>query len=251
MPDHAAFEILDWDSAKFGFRVARIHEAISPANLSEVVRRLVEDDVGLAYYSILDVADRRADAIVLELGATFVDTRVTFVRPARTVESHLSVEASLAAASAELTVRSYRRRVAEPALIDLARQAGAYSRFRLDPRVDVSVFHAIYDAWLIRSVRREIADEVFVAMLESRPVGLLTLSRGASRDTIGLLAVDRSVRGRGLGRRLADLAVAWSEALGRPTQVATQLANSAACALYESVGFEVETRQRTYHLWLR
>ena len=113
------------------------------------------------------------------------------------------------------------------------------------------MFHAIYDAWLTRSIRREIADEVYVARVASRPVGLLTIGVAGGRGTIGLLSVHESVRGRGLGRLLAEMAFAWSAARGlAETQVATQLANAPARALYEGAGYVVESREPTYHLWL-
>jgi dTDP-4-amino-4,6-dideoxy-D-galactose acyltransferase len=210
------------------------------------------NDVVLAYYSMPEAAAPIAPGEASSLGAVFVGTRVTFVRKPASGLARPANDVPLPPTPPGIEIQSYSSLDADSGLIELARQAGQYSRFRIDARIQVSVFYKIYDAWLMRSIRREIADEVYVATLGSRAVGLLTLSAAAPHGTIGLLSVDSSARGRGLGRRLAELAVEWSNARGRTEiQVATQLENEAACGLYVAAGFLLETREPTYHLWLR
>jgi ribosomal protein S18 acetylase RimI-like enzyme len=205
--------------------------------------------VVLAYY-VVPESSRLADQDAAGLGATLIDTRLTLVRRVASAPSELADSLS-SFQHADFSIESYRRSEADPALVEIARDAGRFSRFRVDPRIDVAVFHAIYDAWLVRSIRREIAHEVYVARAASRPVGLVTIGAVGKRGSIGLLSVHESARGRGLGQALADLAWAWSAAQGLPeTQVATQLANAPARALYEGAGYVVESREPTYHIWL-
>ena len=120
-------------------------------------------------------------------------------------------------------IRSFREQEVGEDLIELARSAGRYSRFRVDARIDPKVFHAIYDAWLIRSVRREIADEVFVGSVAANDVGLVTVSATPAGATIGLLSVSDSARGRGIGRAMTEHAFEWAAERGcRTLRVATQ-----------------------------
>jgi ribosomal protein S18 acetylase RimI-like enzyme len=100
-------------------------------------------------------------------------------------------------------------------------------------------------------VNHEIADEVLVARHSRRIVGFVTLNASGASGEIGLLAVDGSARGLGLGRRLVREAHASMARRGcTQSRVATQRANRGACALYESAGYVVERIDRVYHLWL-
>ena len=247
--DDPDLEILEWDSDKFGFPVAKVRRVMSAIDLRGAIERMRALGVVLAYY-VVPESSRLADRDAAALGATLIDTRVTLVRRVGSVVLE-PVDPLSRFHHADFTIESYRRGGADPALVELARNAGRFSRFRVDPRIDAAVFHAIYDAWLVRSVRREIAQEVYVARAASELVGLVTMSTVGRRGTIGLLSVHESARGRGLGRALAELASAWSTAQRLPeTQVATQLANAPACALYEGTGYVVERREPTYHIWL-
>ena len=164
--------------------------------------------VVLAYYSVPQ-ASRLGDREAADFGATLIDTRVTLVRRVVSLDAGSAGPLS----QTDFAIESYQRREPERDLVELAREAGRYSRFRRDSRIDIAVFHAIYDAWLTRSIRREIADEVYVAKVASRPVGLLTIGVAGGRGTIGLLSVDESVHRRGLGRLLAE----WPSR-GRPLE---------------------------------
>ena len=60
------------------------------------------------------------------------------------------------------------------------------------------------------SVRREIADEVFVGSVAANDVGLVTVSATPTGATIGLLSVSDSARGRGIGRAMTEYAFEWA-----------------------------------------
>jgi GNAT superfamily N-acetyltransferase len=214
-------------------------------------------DVVLAYYGRPDEQPVLSDRVASKIGARLIDTRVVFRadlsawRPARESVRTRPEQAGRAGENAVLEIRSFREKEVGPELIQLARAAGRFSRFRMDPRIDPRVFHAIYDAWLVRSVHREIADDVFVGSAGGRDVGLVTVSIANNGASIGLLSVSDSARGQGFGRALTEHVFAWARDQGcRELRVATQLANAAACAMYSAVGCSVESRERTYHIWL-
>jgi ribosomal protein S18 acetylase RimI-like enzyme len=224
--------------------------------LDAVVEQMRRYGVVLAYYRLAEGAEI-SDRDAARIGARLVDTRINFRKD---LESQVARESVASRAGSgrpvsenatALEIRSFRAQEVGPELIELARTAGRYSRFHVDPRIDPAVFEAIYDAWLIRSVRREIADEVFVGSVGGRDVALVTVSIAEHGASIGLLSVGDRVRGQGFGRALTEYVFKWTAAQGcRAVRVATQHANAPARALYAAVGCVAESQERTYHIWL-
>ena len=73
-----------------------------------------------------------------------------------------------------------------------------------------------------------------------------------SGGSIGLLAVDESVRGNSVGRELIKAAFSSFGKRGISNiEVVTQKANKAACRFYETCGFTVRNIENVYHLWIK
>jgi ribosomal protein S18 acetylase RimI-like enzyme len=142
---------------------------------------------------------------------------------------------------------------AAPVLLDLARAAGAYSRFRFDPHIADCKFVSLYETWIERSTRREIADTVLVACPSGEHtdiLGLITLSVASGIGHVGLLAIAEKERRRGIGRVLLQAAHERMQGQGaNRSRVETQLANRAACALYANAGYRPTQLQEIYHFW--
>jgi dTDP-4-amino-4,6-dideoxy-D-galactose acyltransferase len=135
-------------------------------------------------------------------------------------------------------------------LFELARDAGRYSRFRIDPKVPKGVFERIYDAWITNSINGTIADEVLVIRDGAAVSGLVTVGVKNGRADIGLLAVRVQARGRGLGRALVEASHDWAATRAiSEAQVVTQGANVEACRLYEACGFARERVEHVLHFW--
>ncbi len=133
----------------------------------------------------------------------------------------------------------------------LSLAAGAHSRFSVDPRFPRDGFETLYRTWIERSVRHEIADKVFVWRNELGIGGLVTAEIRSGTGRIGLLAVDASLRGRGVGGGLVRAAARWMAEEGATRcEVATQRGNTLACEFYERVGFGMASMRATYHFWL-
>ncbi len=136
-------------------------------------------------------------------------------------------------------------------LEQLALESGSHSRFRLDPGFRNREFERLYGEWLASSLRGDQGKQVFVAGSAARPLGLVTLEPGPSAARIGLLAVDASQRGRGLGRRLVAEAERFCVRNRiAELQVATQSANRGACRFYETCGFGKSSETDVFHAWL-
>lgn len=237
------WEVLEWDSGVFGFTVARIESPDTLDALKAAIDSVRRNDVRLAY---LQTGKNRIAGDAAALGGLLVSERITF---SRSVPRELIPQVQNA--SAAIRVESWRATTATAELIQLARDAGHYSRFRVDPNIPRDVFERIYDAWITNSVNRTIADEVMVVLDGSSVSGLVTVAVKDGRADIGLLAVRTQARGRGLGKSLVAAALDWAARHDiNEAQVVTQGANAKACRLYESCGYAVERAEHVFHFWL-
>lgn len=229
------FRILPFDSELFGFAVARLEPGADPAASIGALRA---QGARLAY-AFTPWEDREARACLEAAGAALVDHKIRYRKALR--------DLPVAPAGVEAWTGSE----CTPALEALALASGHQSRFFTDPRVPRHVFPELYLAWIRRSVRGEIADDVLVAGDAAKPDGLVTLSVEAGLAEIGLVAVQESQRGKGLGRRLMTAAENAAAARGASAlEVVTQGTNTGACALYTACGYAVAREEAVYHLWM-
>lgn len=238
------YEILEWDSGVFGFPVARIPDKGNQDTLDAALKEARRSGVRLAYlFSESDESARIAES----LNGSLVSERVTFARGVTAGQ----VDSILATANTSSIVERWEGVTPTNELLHLAREAGRYSRFRVDPRVPVQVFEQIYDAWIRNSLTKQIADEVMVIRDRSSLVGLVTVGAKGERADIGLLAVAEEARGRGLGKALVRASLEWAlRRHFREAQVVTQGANLPACQLYMSCGYTIERAENVFHFWL-
>lgn len=209
------------------------------AELPALLARMHAASVALAYWSV-PAGKAPPSESVQALGGRLVDRRRVYRADLERV--------SLPDDDSTVRITSYVASHPAPEVRALALASGEHSRFRVDSRLPTYVFESIYDAWITRSVRREIAEEVLVARVDSDIVGLVTIAARRDHGEIGLLSVAAAARGRGVGKSLVRSAQRWT--LGRglsEARVVTQGDNTAACALYESCGYAVEREDHVYH----
>jgi dTDP-4-amino-4,6-dideoxy-D-galactose acyltransferase len=195
-----------------------------------------------------------ANAILREFGGLLADRKATF---GRSLADDQSCHDLNTPEQPDVIVSAYAGPSDSPALRDLALASGVYSRFAVDPHFSRERFEAMYRRWIEGSVDGELADAVLVAQLTDdsgsaeRIAGMITLSESVGVASIGLVAVDATVRGRGIGSSLMRTAHRWMRSRGaREARVVTQLANTPACKLYERAGYSLIKLQHYYHFWL-
>lgn len=237
-----SYELLEWDSAFFGFPVARISaDTGDEAELRAALGTLRNRSVRLAYW--LPPDDGKHAMLARRLGAAVVG-------------AHICYERALDAAGASRGAIGIESAQAHPEglseLVRLGIEAARWSRFALDPHMPDGTAERMYRIWVERSVLREIADEVLLARGDAHGVsGMITLACRADTGIIGLIAVDPQCRRRHVGRRLLESASDWFARRGlRRACVTTQASNVAACRLYESCGYVVSRRLLVAHFWL-
>ena len=230
---------LEWESNYFGVRTSMLAEAdLDDDALADALRQARGDGVQLLVWPALGgrIAPR---CLCDEFNGMLVDRKATFSKAIRAGGAALD-----SLPDDELPVIRYTAATASAELCDLAIAAGAYSRFKVDPHIQQKQFEGMYRRWIDKSVQGELANVVLIAALDNghadtrRLGGMITLAESHGVASIGLLAVASEMRGRGIGSTLMRTAHCWMSARNaHEARVVTQLANAAACRLYERCGY--------------
>nr|WP_255502196.1 GNAT family N-acetyltransferase [Algoriphagus sp. AK58] len=85
-------------------------------------------------------------------------------------------------------------------------------------------------------------------LLAQNQAGFVSCSISGKMAQIGLIAVDKNQRGKGLGKKLVRAAEDFALQSGAQTMtIGTQQANVPASRLYQSLGYELVERMYVYH----
>lgn len=229
--------ILDWDTAFFGHRIARLDgDTLKTADVPAILRWVSDNEVACLYFLARPDDDETVHAAEL-LGCHLIDLRVTLDAKCGDVKEP------------SLSVRSGRRSDIA-ALAPIAEASYTDSRFFTDQRFPRDRCRELYRIWLERSFD-DYADEVRVAVDGDRPVGFVTC-RLATPETgeIGLVGVDPDSRGRGIGGLVTHDSVRWFAEQGVKTvSVPTQGRNIGAQRLYQACGFRTTSIELWFHRW--
>lgn len=224
-----------------GFPVARL--TLTQADADETALAIAECRAAnqQLVYVVVRPDDDDTNYAVRASGAWLADRKVTFAMPLQPVDAALPLDSAIALAT-EFT----------PELEALAWQSGEYSRFRLDPRLPITVFQSLYTQWLRNSLNGSLAQAVMVLQSASgHGLGLLTLGEKSGVADISLVAVDLDARGQQVGQRLVAEARRRAADSGYTRlQVVTQGDNIQACRFYEKCDFVAVHEVYIYHLWL-
>jgi dTDP-4-amino-4,6-dideoxy-D-galactose acyltransferase len=221
----AAGRVLEWDSEFWGVRIAQVDGP-------DVEDWASAHGVACAYLLVpsseIATAHRTEDG-----GFRLMDVRV-------------ELEADAVASGAD--VRAARDEDV-PTLRTIARTNHADTRFYADPRFPRDGCDELYDTWIRRSCEGW-ADAVFVVDGETAAAGYLSVHRRDDHGSIGLIGVDSTARGRGLGDALVRGALDWCAAEGLPTcRVVTQGGNVAAQRVFQRCGFRTRSVDLWFHKW--
>jgi dTDP-4-amino-4,6-dideoxy-D-galactose acyltransferase len=228
---------LEWDSEVFGLPVYSL-EATSPVYRTEVCKILGANEDVLLYVHLKDNRAEMHDMLVSQ-GALLFGTRLIYSK--ELTGDNLSESSAV--------VREYHGEL-DDRIQELSIQAGQYSRFNNDVRLK-AYFNDLYTAWIENSLNGQIADKVFVYEGEGMIKGFSTCVVKNSEGWTGLISVDVSCQGKGVGTSLmAANERYFLEKQINCSKVITQEENTKACQLYESCGYEIIRREFVYHWWI-
>jgi dTDP-4-amino-4,6-dideoxy-D-galactose acyltransferase len=135
-----------------------------------------------------------------------------------------------------------------PELLELVLTSGHQSRFKKDAQLSYK-FEELYKIWIEKSIKGELADKIFISKHENKITGFVTVKRIVNYSQIGLIAVSEKYRGQGIGALLLEKVDWWNVEQGlEHCEVATQLDNLEACALYIKLNYNIKSIQYIYHI---
>ncbi|HLY27924.1 MAG TPA: GNAT family N-acetyltransferase, partial [Aggregatilineales bacterium] len=247
MPDDPALcERLAWDTAFFGFPIARIKSENLTADQIPMIDDWCKQEAIRCLYFLSNSDTIESTQVAEEHGFHLVDIRLT-----------LSCDVALSAQNYPIAVQgssSLNMRAAHaediPVLKDIAARSYTHTRFFIDPHFPKTLSAALYEKWIERSCQGY-ADAVILAEAQARPVGYISCHRNGGNGNIGLLGVAEEARGLGIARNLIMSALQWFQtAQVQTVTVVTQGRNYAAQRAYQRCGFVTESIRLWYHRWL-
>ena len=201
-------------------------------NLENLAASWHEQGTWLVSCRVPSDASRLIDALQT-VGFEVVETLVTFYQPARPAQD-LRAETGLA------------RDDETDLCVDLALGAFTFDRLHRDKRVPDRIADAIRAAW-VRNDMTGRAAAPLVARIDGQIAGFNLCLKQGRTAIIDLIAVASDFRRRGLARQMIEAAFDYFGNDIDGIRVGTQEDNAASIRLYESAGFEVESRQVTLH----
>lgn len=129
-------------------------------------------------------------------------------------------------------------------LLSLAFQSGEYSRFKTDPRLSAGEFEKLYTSWIEKALKEDLV------LASPDQTAMVTLTVSGSIAKIGLIAVDSSCRGSGVGKALLKAAESAAVRLGaRSMEIPTQGENLGAVKFYENNDYKLIGNSMIYHFF--
>ena len=234
---------LPWDSAHFGFRIARAALSQLNSNACRQLEAACREHAIDCLYFLANAGDQDTVFALLAGGFDFVDIRLTFAGLARSIPAAMLTE--------DIVYRLAGENDLEP-LMHIARHSYTHSRFFVDWRFGGEKASQLYETWLQKSIATSYADAVVVAEMDRLPVGFVTchLHKPDGEGNLGLVGVAESARGVGCAGGMIRYAACWFREQGLDRiNVVTQGRNVSAQNLYQRCGFLTRSVDLWFHKW--
>ena len=238
--------LLDWDSAFFGRRIARVIDSQLDSEKMDQVLQFARAESVECIYCLVDDGDLKSIRCVEKVGFRCMDVRITRELPMANRPGEEAGQVSDAV--------GFYREADWKALRAIARSSHGATRFYHDPEFHQEKCDALYERWLANACANARVDEnekVLVVREGGRAVGYATCEcESTGIGLIGLIAIAEAARGRGLGELLVRSVLAWfHKQQMESVRVISQVRNVESARLYERLGFVTTATERWYHLW--
>ena len=230
-------QLVQWDTDNFGFKVGNLipDTDITKKWLDDELLEARNQDYRLLYLKGSSIPkDLMSEEILL------ADEKVVFQQDTKHPNNYFP----------DKNVISIKNCGLSNELLTLAYESGKYSRYNIDKKMPSSVFKNLYRLWMERSLNGMIATDVLGFCQSDCCDGMLTYKKEENCVDIGLIAVNPTVAGHGVGSKIMQTFLSMFE-VGTHIEVATQKRNAVACRYYEKNGFEVKSVTNIYHIWLK
>lgn len=231
-------KMLDWDTEFFGVPIAKIEgDHLTDEVIAQVWQWSRDHRIACLYF-LCAADDDQSVAIAEQTGFHLVDVRMDLSWRVQAVTNDSKIE-----------VRRFQLPDLSP-LQEIARSAYESTRFYYDHHFPRALVSGLYRAWITKSCETG-ADAVFVALHQDAVGGFITCRlEEPQRGRIGLLGVNETARGAGVGQALVKAAQRYfSDQAVDEVFVVTQGRNIAAQRLYQTNGFRPHSMHLWYHKW--
>lgn len=168
----------------------------------------------------------------------------------RVIECLLTLGRSIKNEAASFSTRIRLSRASDADAVEtIASSVFRFDRFHADPLIPDEAADRLKGAWARNSVNGR-ADAVFIAEEEGNIIGFNACLLRGETAIIDLLGVAKERQGRGIGRDLVAASLSYFSGKASRIIVGTQSANLSSLALYQGVGFQIETSSLTLHAHL-
>jgi len=241
MPDPDPCQHLEWDTRFFGVETARVlADTLTPDHAAAIDQWCASRQTKFLYF-LARPDDPHTIRLAQQGGYMLTDVRMTFEQPLSADTPTKPTPCVGPFQEPDL-----------PALRRIARTSFTDGRFYADPHIPRAKCDELYDLWITKSTGEDSSGVLVARHDDGRAIGFVTCDVDPSTrwGSIGLLGVDESARGRGVGRALTDAALAWATRSRLPgITVITQGRNVAAQRLYQRCGFVTRSVRLYYHKW--
>lgn len=222
---------LPWDTDFFGHRIQKLVLS-GNVNREDLLRIIHRAD---CTYLFSETVNEDMNRLILSIGGKAFGSNVVYEKMPHRCACPRSENLELV-------------HTISPEILSLTYASGWCSRFYRDTRFS-GQFKQFYAKWIENDIR---AGDVIAFMRRPKlPAGLITVRTDGECARIGLLAVDGTMRCRGIGRMLllaAEDMVARRHP-GMKLVIATQGGNTPARSLYAKQGFLLMSEIYVWHAW--
>lgn len=230
-----SIERLDWDSQFFGLEIGR--------TCRDVLLTVTSNEIGM--YDLLYLTEK--EIIVDE---AFLSYRSNILVDCKLIYSKQIINSNQ---PTNYLVKEYKNNdtcVRREQLYSLAYLSGEYSRYKLDANFAKGKFEEMYRMWVDNSISGEIADYLYYIEDKGQICAFVTLKITQKGGVIGLIATDKNVQAKGMGKTLILKCEETLRLKGIDVlKVATQACNKTACLFYEKCEMYVAQKTFIYHSW--
>jgi dTDP-4-amino-4,6-dideoxy-D-galactose acyltransferase len=226
---------LEWDSRFFNQNVFQL-TYYKGCDLNLEIKKLYNNEGAEIIYVFSDA--ELPDFMINDSGGQLVDIKLLFEKKIKPLYEGVDFSG----------ISLYSDNNADSQLLDLAIQSGIESRFKKDIRLPIGCFERMYEIWIDKSVKKEMANAVFIHKIENQTVGLVTVKLMDDFGEVGLFAVDEKYRGQRIGKLLLQRTEKYLIENKRDILlIPTQEANAGAVKFYKSNGYLIKRRTYIYH----
>ncbi len=229
---------LSWDSDFFGFNVCEILVgSFEKYNSNFILNDLLDSNIKLAYHT----SNLPLEPKILSNNKYEVVEVIRKVPILKKLSKSSPVNPKISLFNESFPTED---------LIKLAQLAGRQGRFGMDPNISEVVCDRLFEKWIINSVNKQIADEVYVYKENNRIVGFSTTKIVKGVGFAPLFAVERDYEGKGIAFALMSALENIFLSKGcKEVYSDAQEMNKKALKVYERYGFIFQKPQYVYHFW--